>query len=251
MKFITFVFLFFGVLPNIHAQQLHLEYILQVKDGELNYNLYFDGAQSIFILEDTEIKRFDESRRNRPTSSEDSENNNMIYANISDGKSLFDYKNYKTRSMLSRELAFDGKKHLVQDIVPEINWTLTGEKKIIGSLSCQKATATWRCSEYEVWFTSDILVDIGPWKLSGLPGLIVEAHNKTVNHTYKLIRVSSELNQKAKTLLELQLDNEPIYTFQVFAEKQKKEIEKIKMFLKNQAGNPSDGTFKAEIPECY
>lgn len=40
--------------------------------------------------------------------------------------------------------------------------------------SCQKATTTFRGREFNVYFAKDIPIADGPWKLNGLPGLILE-----------------------------------------------------------------------------
>jgi GLPGLI family protein len=232
----------------------HLKYLWQLENQEeLNCDLYFDGTQSIFVLEDSEIKRFEKAREEKSTASGSAKNSDMIHIKLSDGKSLFNYKNYRTKAAISREVCFDWKKYIVKDTIPAINWELTNERKMIGQLNCQKAVATWRCSKYEVWFTSDILIDVGPWKLCGLPGLIVEAYNKTVDHAYKLTYLSSQLPENSATRFDLdaQLSSEPIFTFHAFAEKQKKEMEKIKIFLSSKAGNPDDGKFEVKLPECY
>ncbi len=248
---IIMVFLFGLVFSCVEAQRLHLKYVLQMEgEQQLNYDLYFDGARSVFILKDSELQQFEQNRQGQARPSDNS-SSTVIDVKISDGKDFFYHKDFQTREMISREFAFDGKKIMVKDSLPIIDWELTGEKKKIADFSCQKATTTWRCSDYEVWFTSDIPVDIGPWKLGGLPGMIVEAHNKTVDHHYKLTWFSTNVAQVDAVFPRLESFKDPVYTFSAFAEKQRKEMEKLKMFLIAQAGNPDDIKFAAKIPECY
>ncbi|MFN4144805.1 MAG: GLPGLI family protein [Runella sp.] len=58
----------------------------------------------------------------------------------------------------------------------QIDWRiLPKETRKIGGYNCQKAQAHVRGRDYEAWFTPDIAVSSGPWKLYGLPGLILEA----------------------------------------------------------------------------
>lgn len=59
-----------------------------------------------------------------------------------------------------------------------INWKIYNETKRVGNFVCKKATCFFRGREYTAWFTSNIPVPFGPWKLNGLPGLILEAYDK-------------------------------------------------------------------------
>jgi len=66
-------------------------------------------------------------------------------------------------------------KYLMKDDWPVINWKITDETKKISQLNCQKAIGNWRGRVYEAWFCADLPFHAGPWKLNGLPGLIIEA----------------------------------------------------------------------------
>ena len=66
-------------------------------------------------------------------------------------------------------------KYIMEDEWPVINWKITDETKKIAQLNCQKAIGAWRGRIFEAWFCADLPFHAGPWKLNGLPGLIVEA----------------------------------------------------------------------------
>lgn len=62
---------------------------------------------------------------------------------------------------------------VVSEVFPIQDWQIEEETKEIGGYSCQRATASFKGRNYEAWFTSDIPMSYGPWKLKGLPGLIL------------------------------------------------------------------------------
>ncbi len=51
------------------------------------------------------------------------------------------------------------------------------QTRTIGGFLCEKATGHYRGRDYEVWYAPDIPIPSGPFKLGGLPGLIMEARS--------------------------------------------------------------------------
>jgi GLPGLI family protein len=76
-----------------------------------------------------------------------------------------------------------------------INWKIEKETKKIGNLECTKATGNFRGHDYTVWFSKEIAVPFGPWKLQGLPGLILEAYdtNKELYIYFKSLEYPTKL----------------------------------------------------------
>ena len=73
---------------------------------------------------------------------------------------------------------------------PDIAWALTDDTLTVNGYLCQQATATFRGVKWHVWYTEEIPSSAGPWRLRGLPGLIVEA--KSEAHTFRLVEVRQE-----------------------------------------------------------
>lgn len=65
-------------------------------------------------------------------------------------------------------------------------WKIDQETKQYNKYTCQKATATWRGRSYTAWFTEQIPIAEGPYKFSGLPGLIVELYDDDKDYHFKL-----------------------------------------------------------------
>ena len=68
-------------------------------------------------------------------------------------------------------------RYIVEDVVPVIKWEISSETTTIGGLHCQEATGYFKGRDYTVWFCPDLPVHTGPWKLNGLPGVIVDARD--------------------------------------------------------------------------
>ena len=73
---------------------------------------------------------------------------------------------------------------------PDIAWTLTDDTLTVSGYLCQQATCKFRGVEWCVWYTEDIPSSAGPWRLRGLPGLIVEAQSEA--HTFRLAELRNE-----------------------------------------------------------
>lgn len=97
----------------------------------------------------------------------------------------YSYNNSLYKDMASSQMTFtvipqgggSSKIFAVSDKTPEINWNIGTETRVFQGMPCQKATATYKGRDYEAWFTSQVPYSNGPWKLGGLPGLILEAYD--------------------------------------------------------------------------
>lgn len=65
-------------------------------------------------------------------------------------------------------------KNIHEEPIPDLQWEIRMEYDTVLSYRCQKATTKFRGRSYEAWFTTDIPISNGPWKLGGLPGLILK-----------------------------------------------------------------------------
>ncbi len=68
-------------------------------------------------------------------------------------------------------------------------WSLSSDTLTICGNLCKKATTTYGGREWSVWYTTAIPSAYGPWKLSGLPGLILLAHDSENIHTFSAISI--------------------------------------------------------------
>jgi len=86
------------------------------------------------------------------------------------------YQYPNTKKMLTKDnLAIN--EYLVDGPMPAIAWQISSDTASFGGLHCQKATGHFKGRDYIVWFCPDLPLPAGPWKLNGLPGVIVDAHD--------------------------------------------------------------------------
>ena len=112
----------------------------------------------------------------------------------------FQYQNnLKEKEFYSRDLGF----RYVKESTPEIEWKITDETKNIGGFDVSKATGKFRGRDYTAWFTTSIPLSYGPWKLQGLPGIILEAYdtNKEIYWYFKSLKYPSEDDKILKPIM--------------------------------------------------
>ncbi|WP_051292694.1 GLPGLI family protein [Olivibacter sitiensis] len=76
---------------------------------------------------------------------------------------------------------------LYEDAYPKINWDISSDSQVIQGVACQKAVGGFGGRTWTVWFSSEIPFSAGPWKLVGLPGLIVKATDERNSINFALI----------------------------------------------------------------
>jgi GLPGLI family protein len=69
-------------------------------------------------------------------------------------------------------------KYFTKEARTKINWQLQKETKKIGNFECKSAKCMFRGRNYTAWYAPELAVPFGPWKLQGLPGLILEAYDE-------------------------------------------------------------------------
>ncbi len=90
------------------------------------------------------------------------------------------YKNHPEGKVTVTD-AIGGSYYIYTDELNPQIWEITDSTKTILDYTCQMAVSDFRGRRWTAWFAPDIPINDGPWKFSGLPGLIMEAYD-TENH---------------------------------------------------------------------
>lgn len=75
--------------------------------------------------------------------------------------------------------------------LPEIAWHITDARDSIGSYPCIFAEGHFGGRAWKVWFAPEIPLPYGPWKLGGLPGLILKAKEESSGYGFDILRIST------------------------------------------------------------
>jgi GLPGLI family protein len=151
-----------------------------------------------------------------------------------------------TEKRFVNQTEIQGKRFLVKDKLPEINWELSSETKNIGTYTCYKATYSKEVDKVKIsikdgetvndksketivttaWYTPQVPVSNGPAKYQGLPGLILEVNDgkKTIVCAEIILNPSKKItvtepkkgkvvSQKKFTKIEKQKSNELMEKF--------------------------------------
>ena len=74
-------------------------------------------------------------------------------------------------------------------------WEITDSTSTIGGYECMLAVSNYRGRRWYAWFTPEIAISEGPWKLCGLPGLILEAHDEKNHYQYSAMTIKLNPNR--------------------------------------------------------
>ena len=96
------------------------------------------------------------------------------------------YKNYpEGRMTVTDGLILQDYRYV--DSLHTQTWTMGDSTREVLGYTCQQATADFRGRRWTAWFTTDIPISDGPWKLGGLPGLILEAYDEGQQHVFTAV----------------------------------------------------------------
>nr|WP_314495686.1 GLPGLI family protein [uncultured Chryseobacterium sp.] len=130
-----------------------------------------------------------------------------------------------------------------------VKWIIDKDKKEIKNKILQKAKTTFGGRNWIAWFSGEDPIQEGPYKFSGLPGLIYEVFDTKNNFSYKLVSIKKQATGfDTKNIVETSLGVKPI----IVSEKEFKKV------LYNKYLNPfsefenmDDGSFGFEYGDKH
>lgn len=182
-KSIFFSFFLFLFIVPISSQNstsrviYHAKHLLPVKDLKGKNTLHFNKTQCLYI------------HNNFPLKTTTQENQNFLHVSTGDDEQFPVFISLEDSLMYSKVAGPNGiySMNILKEKLEPIEWEIKQEQKKIKQYNCIKAIATYEGRKYTAWFTPDIPVPYGPYKLGGLPGLILEAESDDKKVLWKFV----------------------------------------------------------------
>ena len=106
-------------------------------------------------------------------------------------RSRFSYNVYK--DFEEKKIIYSG--HIVptrfkyEEEMGDIKWTLGTDTLLILGHLVNQAFANYGGREWVVWYSPDIPINDGPYKFSGLPGLILKAYDSKEDYIFEAVKI--------------------------------------------------------------
>ncbi|WP_313032368.1 GLPGLI family protein [Soonwooa sp.] len=199
--FLLFSSILFSQVSQIDSLRGSFIYLLQSKPDNMNKDYVYN---ELFSLQISDTKSFFISANRLKFDSivigQINKNPNNLKIDVtSTPKSKFKFLITQTRENI--QFYENIGMTLLSYSSPPINtWKLINETKIINSISCKKAEVSYKGRVWTAWYSTDIPFPYGPYKFSGLPGLIVKITDKAGDYDFELVKSTPNIKLKGKII---------------------------------------------------
>ena len=98
------------------------------------------------------------------------------------------YNNFSKKTITSAIRTPAGS-YIVQEDMKPLTWYMLNKTKKIQNIECFSAQTEYRGRVWTAWYAPSIPISSGPWKLYGLPGMILEAEDRKGLIKYECLSV--------------------------------------------------------------
>jgi|GEM_PF-662740 GLPGLI family protein len=269
-KYVFFIFIFPFFLLNAQENTQNLtgkvQYVASRNDGIFNKSLkkklVFTTSQSVFFdpVDEDDPKEKDKKKSEVLNNSkidslkkkiEEDNKNNKAHSgtNYNVHKAIDEilFTRLKNREIVHQKGIYDVNKgknegYILTEGIPALEWKIANEFKEISGFKAQKASCHFRGRDYTAWFTPEIPVPFGPWKLQGLPGLILSASDQQGDVVFyaKSVTIPYTLSKKQQEQLKLN-NNFKSLSLKTYTKKKRQEENRKKKTFEARLSGLSDG----------
>lgn len=102
------------------------------------------------------------------------------------------WKDLEHDRLVFMDLTLSGRPVPYGDTLHPMAWHLLPGQRILDGIECHRAETRFRGRTYIAWYAPSIPIPHGPWKLGGLPGLVLEAFDEDRNLTFRFLSIKGE-----------------------------------------------------------
>ena len=116
-----------------------------------------------------------------------------------EGYEIFNHVPTQNRTVL--EPITDLALYTYKEPIETQQWIISDDTCTVLSYTCQKATTRFRGRDWIVWFSTEVPLSAGPWKLGGLPGLIMKASDSKNHYVFECIGIEQLKKEKQAIIM--------------------------------------------------
>ncbi len=118
----------------------------------------------------------------------------ILEGKLSNGDFMTIFKNYPEGKLTQTDkVCMDWFRY--EEDIPEMEWELTDSVANVLGYECRAALCNFRGREWTAFYTEEIPLMEGPWKLHGLPGLIMKASDKNGEYVFECVGIKSNASR--------------------------------------------------------
>lgn len=197
------------IASSINAQKIIAEYEITPNEEKVIYELLHEQGQSVF---------YDKVQKQK-------------------GDDIF-YKDFIKQAITFKSILFNNTFNVI-DSLNIFNWVISNDTMTILGKKCFSAKCNFRGRKYIAYFCPEIPINDGPWKLNGLPGLILYAKTEDDFIEWKCVKLTTNSTDSFTQSIAYSQNSNHDWTSYII--EYKKTIEKFIKHAKS-SGNLIEGT---------
>jgi GLPGLI family protein len=215
-------FLFLNLSYGQNSALFSVEYLYQNDYYTNKQFLYGNSINSVYVT--TPLNQKNEEAKYTVNGSEYTLSPNDIKLD----QSLYFKSNIENTVYGVQSLDFKNR-FVVLDSTIIFNWVLVNDTRLIAGVICKGATVNFRGRDYLAFYNENIPINAGPYKFSGLPGLIMSLESKsgTEFHRWTVVSFKSDLDSvpfKYDLLNEMEFTKVSLYDYVKLCDSQAAEL---------------------------
>lgn len=191
-QIILFFIIFVSTVTNINGQEKEIEPIIKATyQSVLKFGENYSKDQTFILLGNTKDYYFGGYKNYlKDTDEEEDKKGSGISLSIAD---YFQERLIRKDGVTSVFGIYRDERLLYEENV-SLKWILYSDTKVINGTKCQMAATNKFGRRWIAYFSTEHQIPIGPYKFTGLPGLIFEIYDTRDDYHFTLVKLEKDNN---------------------------------------------------------